>query len=426
MPPRTAIAVTAGNLTARLSRTAHLGRGGIIGGRVTLALQPTALRDLRRGRVTILVTGTNGKTTTTRMLANVVAHLGTVACNDTGANMPDGLVAALAIRPKAGFAVLEVDEGYLPVVLADIAPDMVVLLNLSRDQLDRVGEVRHTERAMRTALATTSATVVANCDDALVTSATLGARTPVWVAAGTGWRGDSTSCPRCGSAMSSPAIPPAMSPVVSPVVSKAPIGWYCQCGLARPQPHWTVSGRGLVRAGGQSVDLAPGLPGPANVANAAFAVVAAAVLGVPPRVAAARVASVTEVDGRYRIVAYRGRTVRTLLAKNPAGWRETLHILHACAGPIVLVVHAHEADGQDLSWLWDIPFERLRGRRVVVSGERATDLAVRLSYAEVAHEIVPDPFDAIVHMPAGPVDVVANYTAFRDLTRRLRHVRQVR
>jgi lipid II isoglutaminyl synthase (glutamine-hydrolysing) len=132
---------------------------------------------------------------------------------------------------------------------------------------------------------------------------------------------------------------------------------------------------------------------------------------------------VIDVDGRYRIVAYRGRTVRTLLAKNPAGWRETLHVLQACAGPIVLVVHAREADGQDLSWLWDIPFERLRGRHIVVSGERATDLAVRLSYAEVAHEVVPNPYDAIVHMPTGPVDVVANYTAFRDLTRGLDHAR---
>jgi UDP-N-acetylmuramyl tripeptide synthase len=159
------------------------------------------------------------------------------------------------------------------------------------------------------------------------------------------------------------------------------------------------------------------------MANAAVAVAAAVSLGVPPTEAAAAVASVTDVDGRYRVVAYRDRAVRTLLAKNPAGWRETLAILPAGQTPTVLVMNAREADGRDLSWLWDVPFERLRGRPIVVSGERATDLAVRLSYAQVPHEIVRNPLTAIRHAPAGPVDVVGNYTAFRDLTRRLGHAR---
>lgn len=356
----------------------------------------------------MLVTGTNGKTTTTLMIARALAALGEVACNDTGANMPDGLVAALAHKPRARLAVLEVDEGYLPVVLPDVAPAMVVLLNLSRDQMDRVAEVRRTEYALRTALSRSAATVVTNCDDVLTTSAALGAPNAVWISAGTSWRGDSTSCPRCG----------------SPVAAAAAEGWRCDCGLQRPAPHWTFCRNSdLVGTDGQQVRLRSGLPGPINALNAAVAVAAAVSLGVPMASAVAGVATVTEVDGRYRVLAYRERAVRLLLAKNPAGWEQTLLILRSSSDPVVLVVNAREADGRDLSWLWDVGFEPLRGRQVLVCGERAIDLAVRLDYAEVDHQIVPDPLDGITKVPPGPVDLVANYTAFRDVARRLARVR---
>lgn len=407
LPARTAFAVVAGKVVAWVSRLVRLGRGGVIGGRVSLVLQPNALLELCRGRVTVLVTGTNGKTTTTRMLTSAVAGLGEVACNETGANMPDGLVAALARTPNAQHAVLEVDERYLPAVLADVAPAVVVLLNLSRDQLDRVGEVRRTEQALRAALASCPATIVANCDDVLVTSAALDAPAPMWVSTGGAWHADSTACPRCGS-----------------VVHTTDTQWWCGCGLTRPDPQWTLGADSVLRsADGRHVRLAPGLPGAVNTANAANAVAAAVCLGVPLADAAAAVGSVTDVDGRYRTVGYRDRAVRTLLAKNPAGWRETLEILPPSETPMVLAVNAREADGRDPSWLWDVPFERLRDRPVLVAGERATDLAVRLGYAEVPHQIVRDPLAAITCAAQGPVEVVANYTAFRDLTRRLGHAR---
>ncbi len=113
-----------------------------------------------------------------------------------------------------------------------------------------------------------------------------------------------------------------------------------------------------------------------------------------------------------------GHTARLLLSKNPAGWSETLTVVKESDHPAVLVINANEADGRDLSWLWDVPFERLRGRTVIASGERATDLAVRLTYAEVEHKIVPDPLLAIDALPEGAVEVIANYTAFRDLNAR--------
>jgi UDP-N-acetylmuramyl tripeptide synthase len=128
--------------------------------------------------------------------------------------------------------------------------------------------------------------------------------------------------------------------------------------------------------------------------------------------------TITDIGGRYRTVRRTKHSVRLMLAKNPAGWAETLRVLDEDT-PVVVAVNAQEADGRDLSWLWDVHFERLRGRQVVVTGERSADLAVRLCYAEVAHWSVPDPVRAIDTLPAGGVELVANYTAFRDLVDRL-------
>jgi UDP-N-acetylmuramyl tripeptide synthase len=109
---------------------------------------------------------------------------------------------------------------------------------------------------------------------------------------------------------------------------------------------------------------------------------------------------------------------RLLLAKNPAGWSETLPLLDNASSAVVIAINAGEADGRDPSWLWDVPFERLRGRQVFASGARAADVAVRLTYAEVEHTVVTDPV-AASHSVPGHVDVVADYTAFVSLRARL-------
>ncbi len=401
-PLRTRASVAAGRVTAWLSRRAGLGRGSMIGGRVALALDPRALRRLGRERTVVLVTGTNGKTTTSLMLTRALEALAEVAANSDGANMPDGVLAALAARPGAPYAVLEVDETYVPWVAGQLNPAVLVLLNLSRDQLDRVGEVRAMERDLRAAIAGhPETTIVANCDDVLVTSAAIDAPKLVWVGAGRRWTGDSTACPRCDGR-----------------IETGKDHWSCACGLARPEPAWTVDGDLVRTPGGRQVDLDLRLPGAANRANAAFALAAAHRLGVPPHTAAARLRTITDIGGRYRTVRRSRHSVRLMLAKNPAGWGETLRVLDEDT-PVVVAVNAQEADGRDLSWLWDVHFERLRGRQVVVTGERGADLSVRLCYAEVAHWAEPDPVAAIDALPPGGVELVANYTAFRDLVGRL-------
>ncbi|HLH28297.1 MAG TPA: Mur ligase family protein, partial [Acidimicrobiales bacterium] len=183
----------------RTSRALGRGSGTVIGGRAGLLLDPGLLGELAGGRRTALVSGTNGKTTTTRLLAAAVeGRLGPVATNTTGANMPAGHVAALAEHPAAAAAVLEVDEGYLAQLLTAARPAVAVLLNLSRDQLDRVAEVRLVAARWREALGElpagaagaggpASPVVVANADDPLVAWAAAAAPSLRWVGAGLVW-----------------------------------------------------------------------------------------------------------------------------------------------------------------------------------------------------------------------------------------------
>lgn len=397
----TRTAVHAGLVTAGLSRRLGLGAGSIIGGRVTLVLDRHALRHLAAGRRVVLVSGTNGKTTTSHLVAAAVRTAGRVAHNAGGSNMADGAVAALAEARDAEYAVLEVDELHLAAVAEAVDPAVVVLLNLTRDQLDRATEVGAIASAVGAALARHPSTVVvANADDPMVVSAAKSATRSVWVAAGASWLGDVTTCPRCGNTLT----------FTEP-------GWHCSCGLARPTPDWWIEDSKACTADAV-LPLDIRLPGQVNRSNAAMAIVAACAVGVPADQAAAALREVDVVAGRYAVVHRGGQDLRMLLAKNPAGWAGMLSMLEE-PRPLLVIINAREADGRDTSWLWDVPFEQLGSRQVVASGERAADLGVRLSYAGLEHRTVADPLAALKALPAGQIDVVANYTAFHQFRRRL-------
>ncbi|MGI8646725.1 MAG: MurT ligase domain-containing protein [Mycobacteriales bacterium] len=403
---RARVAALAGSIAAGLSQRLGFGQGSMIGGRVTLALCPSMLTQLAAGRRVVLVSGTNGKTTTSHLLAAALRTAGLVAHNASGSNMPDGIVTALIAHPEAEFAVMEVDELHLAAVADAVNPAVVVLLNLTRDQLDRTTEVRKIAGRIGEALARHADTVVvANADDPITVQAAGKAAQTIWVAAGAGWREDAASCPNCGE-----------------LLEDGENGdWSCTCGLARPPVTWELSDN-LAHTAGHVVPLELQLPGRFNLSNATMALVAAHQVAQIPFTAAAKAfAELSEVANRYAIVRYGQHTVRLLLAKNPAGWVEMLSVL-AEPRPLVVSINAQGADGRDTSWLWDVPFERLTERPIAASGERAADLGVRLSYADLEHHTAPDPLAALALLPPGPVDVVANYTAFRQLTQRLVHV----
>ncbi|GAA2793976.1 Mur ligase family protein [Saccharopolyspora taberi] len=397
--PRTALAVDAGRLAAALSRRLGAGSGGMIGGRLALALQPRALQRLAVGRRIVMITGTNGKTTTTQMVAEALRSQAPAVSNATGANMLDGHVAALMTGLDAPFAALEVDELHLAQVTERIEPAVAVLLNLSRDQLDRVGEIRTVEASLRRALAQAPRTrVVANRDDPNVVSAAFDHPHVTWVSGGARWKDDAVNCPRCGACLGDGDLP-----------------WTCACGLFRPEADWTVTAEGLRGPDGALHPVTLALPGHVNRINAAFALAAALELGCDGEAALERIERVSQASGRYSTVRLDGHPVRLLLAKNPASWLEMLDLVSAHDRPLVLSVNSREADGYDVSWLWDVDFESLRGRTVAVTGDRALDLAVRLRYAGVRCEVAGS-VEAAVSASDGEIpDVIANYTAFRDL-----------
>ena len=382
-----------------------------------IAIDPRALERLAAGQVVALVTGTNGKTTTTRLLTAAMGTRGPVTTNAAGANLVSGLVSALAHHPPGAAAVLEVDEGLLPQAIAAAHPAVVLLLNLSRDQLDRTGEVRMHAQRWRAALeGSPAAHVVANVDDPLVTWAAGASARVTWVGTGQRWRLDAASCPNCGARILWDEPPGD--------------GWACSaCDLRRPQPDLWLDGDTLVLADGRRLDVRLTLPGWANRANAAMAAAAAAAAGADMQASLHAMADVADVAGRYQVVALDGGVrARLLLAKNPAGWAEALDLLRPAPLPVVVGINARIQDGRDPSWLWDVPFERLRGRFVVATGERGRDLAVRLHYAEVEHQFVADELDAIrraaASSPPGAggaqvdgveVDVAANYSSFQQI-----------
>jgi UDP-N-acetylmuramyl tripeptide synthase len=346
-----------------------------------------------------LVSGTNGKTTTTALTAAALGSAGCVITNAAGANLRSGIANALVGSTGEGVAVLEVDEGAFPRTVRELRPDVVVLLNLSRDQLDRYAEVRNTADRWRAALHAAPEThVVANADDPLIAWAAGAAASVSWVSGGCAWLEDASTCPHC----------------TRPLLH-APEGWACECGFGRPRvdpPAVTV----------EPEDIA--LPGHFNVRNATMAVAAASRLGIDAVVAKRSLSAVRDVSGRYGTIQVGATSARLLLVKNPAAWLEVLDLLEDDPErPLVLLLSSEIADGRDPSWVWDVPFRRLRRRHVFVGGPRSADLAVRLGYAEVAHIRMDGPASKVIEAagavaPAGVVDVAATYSMFAALARR--------
>jgi lipid II isoglutaminyl synthase (glutamine-hydrolysing) len=402
MTSRTRAAVLAGRAAGWLSRITGRGQGATISGRVMNSLAPDALEELAAGQRVTLVSATNGKTTTTRFLSTALATDDrAVTTNATGANLTSGIAPTLASASSPGDAVLEVDERVLPNVVDPLQAQLLVLGNLSRDQLDRYGEVHAVGDGWRQVAEDHPAlAVVANASDPNVVWAAAPAKV-TWVALGLGWRSDAATCPSCAELLTWSA-------------DRFDCG---HCGFGQPETDTRLDGDDLV-LGGTRVPLALALPGRWNLANAALAVTAAAQLGVDPIAAAAAAGTVTSVAGRYMTIPLGdGRTARILLAKNPAGWSEVLHFLAERDTAVVIAVNARVADGKDPSWLWDVPYELLRGKPTAASGERCLDVGVRLRYAEVAHVVEPDPLVAARAVEGDEVHIAASYTQFSALYR---------
>jgi UDP-N-acetylmuramyl tripeptide synthase len=444
--PTLTAAVAAGKLTAGTIR--RLGRGGgtTLPGRVGSRIDRRALEKLSHGlrQGSLVVAGTNGKTTTASLLRTLIEATGArVVGNRAGANMVSGLTAAViedshldgAARSQVG--VFEVDEASLPAVVEATTPRVVIVTNLFRDQLDRYGELESSAAAIASALAALPAAsmVVICADDPAVAYLGRDLRAQVkYFGIGDPGQGqtslphaaDSKFCPRCG------------QPFDFSRVYVGHMGHYrCPTGdFERPAPDLTAdrvefSGleRQVLTMSGLGLDaqrVEVPLSGLYNTYNILAAVAGALVIGVPMSTLATAMLDFQPAFGRLERVDVDGRILHLLLAKNPAGFNEVLRASRVLGGGrhFVVAVNDRIADGRDISWIWDVDFELLRdAERVVLSGDRALDLRIRMKYAGLPMdrvEVVESPtdgVDAALRLAGGgnEVFILPTYTAMLDL-----------
>ncbi len=411
---RSKLATSATSVLGAASRALGLGSGSTVGGRAGLLVDPHLLATLSQGRTVTIVSGTNGKTTTTAFIVQALGGPEMVASSEAGANLPAGIVATLTAAAPRIPAVLEVDEAYVPEVIKETDPKVVLLSNLSRDQLDRTNEVRLLAQRWHDMLVDYPGTVIANADDPLVTWASSAAKNVKFVAVGGLWHQDAHHCPKCDSSIVFEEE--GRSSFLFSVEAKNYYSWHCSnCDLKKPERDATLTESGLELKNGEVFPIDLRLPGRFNRANAALAAFAAHELGVSFPNAIASMSQLESVAGRFSTVDIDNKKVKLMLAKNPAGWTELIAELRKSTAPVVIAINSKIADGLDPSWLYDVPFEELKMREIVATGERARDLAVRLRHANVNYRVEPDLLQAIKQIRSRTADFVGNYTAFQDM-----------
>lgn len=428
---------------AKISQMLGRGGGAALPGVIAERLDPHLSGKLAAGLSgVIVVTGTNGKTTTTKLIAELLAADGVrVVTNSSGSNLKRGVTSALIAAADlkghvpSTVGLFEVDEASLRLVAPEIRPDHIVVTNLFRDQLDRYGELDTTAALIGEGIAATDAEIYLNADDPLVASLAKYAKQPARVHY-YGIEGlpvnpvgmhqtvsDSDRCPVCHSRL------------VFSRVFYGHVGHYkCPKGdFTRPVPEVVItnveeadrSGSKFVLAlAGKRSKFTFPLPGTYNLYNALGAVSLAHGLGIDTDTLQATLAVSRAAFGRVEKIAIDGRTLCLLLIKNPAGFTQVLQtfLIGREAVRAMFVINDLAADGRDVSWLWDVPIEALAGFSpfVLTAGVRGPDMAVRLKYAGVASvpaKNLGDGIDALIAAtPVGETAyILPTYTAMLEI-----------
>jgi len=435
---RLALELALARSAGRLSRLAGRGGGTTIPGKILATIDPGSVSTLaaRLPRGTAAISATNGKTTTAALVAAIVGKSIRLAHNGSGANLVSGVASTLIEARDAELGLFEVDEGAFPEVARRIRPRAVCLGNLFRDQLDRYGELEQIAERWRAAVAELPdrTALVVNADDPQVGDllrpgrVTFGIDDPAQARPTLQHASDSKYCLRCG------------TPYVYTAAYVGHLGDYrCPaCGHARPPLD--VAARAIELHGLEAVsfDLVTpegtrrvrlGLPGLYNVYNALAAASLSRALDATLDEVVAGLESAPPAFGRAERIDVGSRRLLLLLIKNPAGANEVVRTVVQAEAPRLAVVALNDAiaDGRDVSWIWDVDFEPLLEclERVVVSGGRAAELALRFTYAGFpadAVEIVPELGAALdrgleLTPEGGELTVLPTYTAMLELRR---------
>jgi lipid II isoglutaminyl synthase (glutamine-hydrolysing) len=471
---RRTAAVWAGKATGALSRLSRRGGGTTLPGDVARAIDPDILRklsqDLKYG--SLVITGTNGKTTTARLVTWLLEGAGhRVVSNRAGANLIFGATAAalksadVSGRLSADWGVFEIDEASLPKAIDEMQPKAAIVLNLFRDQLDRYGELESIAKKIESALThlPEGSHAVLNADDPRVAEIGLSLdRPPIWFGLDDmsvalhelPHAADARTCPRCGASLIFEAVyvghdgvyrcpngdfkrpAPEMTAtniqldgfdtIAITIQGTAPTHKGKDTATTRPvkaQAERTNPAQQEQIPQGQRIKLPLG--GLYNVYNVLAAYTTGVTIGLEPTYIADRLQHFRAAFGRQERLEFRGRHLNLVLSKNPAGFNETLRtaVDLAKGNNFLIALNDRKADGTDVSWIWDVDFERLKQKAhaVVPGGNRAHDLAVRFKYAGVdATEPQTDPgkaLDALVKAtPEGETaHLLCTYTAMLDL-----------
>jgi UDP-N-acetylmuramyl tripeptide synthase len=454
LDPRLLAALGVAKAAQLASRRLGTGGGSTIPGVVARRVDPRVLAKLSRrlSLGSVAITGTNGKTTTTRIVSKILQAAGVRAVNNsTGANLVTGVTAALVSdaslsgRPTSKMGLFEVDEASILRVAAEAELKILAVLNLFRDQLDRYGELAYTGKVIASSFSDLprDGAVVLNADDPLVASLGPSAANPVFYGVDapdldTGRLqhvADSKDCPICG------------TPLDYSAVYMGHVGVYrCPKGdFTRPEPAYRASRVRLEGARGSSFLLTTpkgerearvSLPGLYNAYNALAAAAVAGEAGVGLEDVVRGIGEFGGAFGRVERIPAGDREAFLLLIKNPVGFNEILRtfVTGADARNVLIAINDNDADGRDVSWLWDVDFEMLAEARAAgrmdaapftVSGLRAGDMAVRLKYADLPiGEVIPDRKQAIESAlkttpPGETLYVLPTYTAMLEIRKAL-------
>ncbi|RTL36956.1 MAG: DUF1727 domain-containing protein [Candidatus Melainabacteria bacterium] len=413
MDPSDTVAVVAGKFTARAIRFMGAGLGSNLPGKLARRFAPTVLTKLSQQAKSgvIAVTGTNGKSTTSGLLSSILRAAGLeLVHNKQGANLVAGITASLVEsaswsgKLSADYCLFETDEAALPLIAREVKLTQVVVTNLFRDQLDRFGELDTTAKLIARGILENKTQAILNADDPNVSQLV-------------------PECPRIffgiesvkGQTEKQSTMPDGMGPQSMELSYCAQCGaetkyslvfygqlghWSCtSCDYKRPVPRVKASDVEVGPTGSTftlTIDERQGdavvpLPGMFNVYNALAAAASAASIGVTIETIRQGLKNYQTLFGRSERVVISGKNVLIQLIKNPAGASQAISAVAADPqARILIAINDNYADGRDISWLWDADFEQLAAhtKKLIVSGQRAEDMAVRMKYAGVANESI--------------------------------------
>lgn len=377
-----------GKALSTFSQMLNLGHGSTWPGHIALSLNNKFIQDVLKESNTkiVLIAGTNGKTTTGKLIKNILQEDNKrVFQNEAGANLLNGIASSILLHSNIlcslnyDFAVFEVDENSLPLVLKELTPNYLIVLNLFRDQLDRYGEVNTIAMKWKKAIQTLPAStkLILNADDPQIaflghsskskayyfglSDNKLGQKSPQHAV-------DSTYCPNCRHKL-----------IYSTVYFSHLGGWKCSnCSLKRPR--LSVSTSFFYPIGGTY-----------NKYNTHATVLFAQILGIEARVVNSALHEFSPAFGRQEVIEVDGKKVQLFLSKNPTSFNESLRtILQQGAKHLLIVLNDRIPDGRDVSWIWDADTEELikQNINVVISGDRAFDMGLRLKYSSSSEFLI--------------------------------------